>query len=128
MKILIVDDEVDATNMMRIRCEASGYKVLVANNGKDALEIVKKDKPDAVLLDIMMPEVDGLSVLKKIRSEDARLPVFLVTSFSSESRKMIAKDLNASGFIVKGQQDMSEELKGITKIIDIANKYKPANG
>lgn len=122
-KILVVDDEVDFTELMKTRLEANDYEVLVANNGKEALEIVKKSKPAAVLLDIMMPEVDGMTVLKQIRAEDARLPVFIITAFSNEERVKEASKLNASGFVVK-TQDLGAEIKNITSAIEIAEKYK----
>jgi CheY-like chemotaxis protein len=122
-KILVVDDEVDFVELMKLRLEANGYEVITANNGKDALDKVKKDKPSAVILDIMMPEIDGLEVLKKIRSEDTRIPVFITTAFSNEERIKIAGRYNANGFIVK-TQDLGKEIKNITQAIDIAEKFK----
>jgi two-component system alkaline phosphatase synthesis response regulator PhoP len=122
-KILVVDDEVDFVELMTLRLEANGYEVITANNGKDALDQAKKEKPDAILLDIMMPEMDGLTVLKKIRSEDARIPIFITTAFSNEERVKIAGAYNANGFIVK-TQDLGKEIKNITQAIEIADKYK----
>lgn len=127
-KILVVDDEVDFTELMKVRLEASGYDVIITNNGEDALNIVKKNKPDAVLLDIMMPGTDGLTVLKQVRAADARLPVFMITAFSNEERIKLAGKLNASGFIVKSRHDISEEIKNITSAIEIANKYREKGG
>lgn len=127
-KILIVDDEVDFAEIMRVRLAADNYDVIIANNGKDALGIVKKDKPDAVLLDIMMPEIDGLTVLKQIRDMNQNIPVFMITAFSNEERIKIASQLNASGFIVKSQQDIAKEIKNITSAIDIADKYRGKRG
>jgi len=124
-KILIVDDEVDYVNMMKIRLESRGCVVMVANNGKDALDIVEKEKPDTVLLDIMMPELDGLSVLKQIRSRNAALPVFLMTGFSNEAKKLIAANLNASGYIVKGEQDLDKEIENMIDITEIIDKHRP---
>lgn len=69
-KILVVDDEIEFLEMLRIRLEASGYNVLTSTNGEDALEKIKKEKLDAVLLDMLMPGIDGLAVLKKIRKTD----------------------------------------------------------
>jgi CheY-like chemotaxis protein len=126
-KILVVDDEVDFVELMTMRLEANGYEVITANNGKDALDRAKKDRPDAVLLDIMMPEMDGLSVLKQIRAQDARLPVFILTAFSNEARVKAAAGLNATGFIVK-TQDLGAEIKNITAAIEIAGKYKEKRG
>lgn len=123
-KILVVDDEIDFTELMKIRLEASGYDVMTLNGGEQVLNIVRKDKPDAVLLDIMMPGIDGLAVLKQLRLLDAKLPVFIVTAFSNEERVKLAGKLDASGFIVKSRQDISEEIKNITNAIEIANKYK----
>lgn len=122
-KILIVDDEVDFVELMKTRLEASDYEVTSANNGKAALEKIKSDKPDAILLDIMMPELDGLSVLKEIRAHDAALPVFILTAFSNEDRVKAASKLNATGFIIK-TQDLSKEIKNVTAAIEIAEKFR----
>ena len=126
-KILIVDDEVDFVDLVRARLEANGYEVVTSNNGKDALSKVREDKPDAVLLDIMMPELDGLSVLKEIRAKDSGLPVFILTAFSNEERVKIAGKLNATGFIVK-TQDLGREIKNITAAIEIYEKFKEKRG
>lgn len=126
-KILIVDDEVDFIDLVKMRLEANGYEVVIANNGRDALDMVNKEKPSAVLLDIMMPELDGLSVLKAIRSKDSVLPIFMVTAFSNEERIKTAGKLNATGFIVK-TQDLGKEINVITQAIEIAEKFKEKRG
>ncbi|MFA5085767.1 MAG: response regulator [Candidatus Omnitrophota bacterium] len=126
-KILLVDDEVDFVELMKMRFEASGYEVITANNGKEALDKFKNDKPAALLLDIMMPEMDGLAVLKQIRAEDATVPVFIVTAFSNEDRIKAAGKLNATGFIIK-TQDLGKEIKNVTQAIDIAEKFKEKRG
>lgn len=122
-KILVVDDEVDFLQVIKFRLEASNYEVVTASNGQDALSKVKSEKPNAVLLDIMMPEMGGLDVLKKIREEDPNLPVFIITAFSNEERFKLANKLNASGFVVK-TSDIKNELENIANAIDIAEKYK----
>jgi len=127
-KILIVDDEIDFTELMKTRLEANDFEVVVANNGESALEMVKTARPDAVLLDIMMPGIDGLTVLKRIRATDERLPIFMITAFSNEEKIKLAGKMNASGFIIKARTDISEEIKHITDAIDVANKYKEKRG
>ena len=122
-KILVVDDEVEFLDMIKLRLEANDYEVVTATNGKDALEALKKHKPDAVLLDVLMPGMNGLEVLKRIRSEDKDLPVFIITAFSSEERFELANRFNASGFIVK-TDDLKKEVDNITGIIRIADKFK----
>lgn len=126
-KILVVDDEVDFVELMTLRLEANGYEVITANNGHDALDMTEQDKPDAILLDIMMPEMDGLAVLKQIRSQNTVLPVFIVTAFSNEERMKLAGKLSATGFIVK-TQDLGGEIKNITQAIEVAEKYKEKQG
>lgn len=122
-KILVVDDEEEIVFLMRSRLEANGYEVVTANNGRDALVRVEKDKPDALLLDIMMPEVDGLTVLKEIRAKGGRMPVFIMTAYSNEEKIKTAGKLDAAGFINK-TQDFTREIPNIAAAIAIAEKFK----
>lgn len=122
-RILVVDDEPDFLDVIKMRLESCNYEVLTASDGKKALEVFKAAKPDAILLDIMMPKMDGLQVLKQIRKIDKNIPVFMVTAFSNDERFGLAQKLNASGFIVK-TGDLKEEIAHITSILTIANRYK----
>ncbi len=122
-KILVVDDEPDFVEMITLRLEANNYEVLAAYNGKEALKKVESDKPDAVLLDILMPGLDGLNVLSKIRKKNKNLPVYIITAFSNKERFELARKLNASGFIVK-TSDLEEEVKNITSALRLADKYQ----
>ena len=122
-KILVVDDESAFVEMIKMRLEASDYEVVTASNGKEGLSQVKAQKPDVVLLDIMMPEMDGLSVLKEIRSQDKKLPVYMLTAFSDSERFKMASQLNASGFIVK-TKDLKEQVKNITSALSMSDRYK----
>ena len=122
-KILIVDDEIDFLEMLRMRLLANDYDVVTAMTGKEALEKLKTEKPDAVLLDILMPEIDGLDVLKKIRQTDDKLPVFIITAFSNEARFQLANKFNASGFIIK-TSDLQGEINNITNALKISENYK----
>ncbi|MCX5679076.1 MAG: response regulator [Candidatus Omnitrophica bacterium] len=122
-KILLVDDEVDFRELAKARLEANGYDVIAISNGKDAIKHVLEDKPDGVLLDIMMPGIDGLSILKEIRAKDPNLPVFLITAFSNTERREIARKFNASEFILK-TDDLQAEIANMTTLIDIASKQK----
>jgi len=69
-KIMVVDDEPDITFIVKETLTREGYDVIVANNGKDALEKIKSEDPDLVLLDVMMPELDGWETCKKIKADD----------------------------------------------------------
>jgi DNA-binding response OmpR family regulator len=121
--ILVVDDELEFLKMIRMRLEANDYEVVTAVDGKEALNKAKKYKLDAVLLDILMPGMSGLDVLKELRNKNKSLPVFIITAFSSEDRFELANKYNASGFIVK-TSDLKQEVDNITSLLRIADKYK----
>lgn len=124
-KILIVDDEVDFLEMLKMRLEANDYEVVTASTGNEALSKAKSEKPIAVLLDILMPGIDGLEVLRQLRQSDSNLPIFILTAFSNEERFNQAKKLNASGFILK-TSELQTEIEKISAAIGIAEKYKKA--
>ena len=121
-KILIVDDEPDFLEVMRTRLEANNYEVTTVANGEEALSYVKNNRPDAVLLDILMPGIDGLEVLKRIRKMDESLPVYIITAFSTDERFKAANKLGASGFIVK-TDDLAKEIDNITSALDMSERF-----
>lgn len=75
--------------------------ITTASNGKEALEQLARDRPDAVFMDIIMPVLDGMDTLEIIRKKDKDLPVFMISAYQSEDRVEHAKDLGASGFLNK---------------------------
>lgn len=81
-KILIVDDEPDFITMVRMRLEANGYEVIDAPDGEAGFKKAKQEKPDLILLDIMMPKKDGYTVLRELKAEDATksIPVIVLTA------------------------------------------------
>ena len=121
-KILVVDDEIDFIEVIKLRLESNNYDVATASNGEEALKIIKDEKPDAVLLDILMPGIDGLEVLRRIRKIDENLPVYIITAFSTEERFKMANKFGASGFIVK-TDDLNKQIKSINSVLDMADKY-----
>jgi len=122
-KILVVDDEADLLEVFTKRLQANNYEVVAARDGKDALEKFSKEKPDAVLLDIMMPRIDGIEVLRRIREGNPNIPIFMITAFSNEERFKLANAFNASGFIMK-TDDLQAQIQNITAALHIAEKYK----
>ena len=87
MKILIAEDEKDLRQLLYDQLSGEGYIVIEAENGKKALELYGSEKPDLAILDIMMPQMDGLSVLSKIR-ETSDMPVILLTARGDEIDKV----------------------------------------
>ncbi|MDD4940128.1 MAG: response regulator [Candidatus Omnitrophica bacterium] len=122
-KILIVDDEVDFLEVMKLRLMANNYQVITASTGEEALQKFSRENPSALLLDIMMPGMDGLTILEKIREIDKLIPVFIITAFTNEERFRSANRLNASGFILK-TDNLKEQVANITEAIKLAEKYK----
>ena len=123
-KILLVDDEPDFLEVIKIRLEANGYEVITASNGKEALETLKKEKVDAVLLDILMPQMNGIEALKNIRQDNKQLPVFMLTAYSDKINFSLANELGASGYIVK-TSDLQKEIENVNAVLRVADKYKP---
>ena len=121
-KILIVDDETDFLDLMRIKLEED-YDVITASSGSEALDAIHEERPDAVLLDMIMDKMSGIDVLKMIRKHDHHLPVFIVTAFSDGEGFEQASRLKASGFIVK-TNDLDKELQCIHSVLDISPKYR----
>ena len=121
-KVLVVDDEPDFLKVITMRLKANNYEVITATSGKEALKKIKQEKPDAVLLDILMPKLDGLETLKKIRRQNKGLPVYIITAFSNKERFKLAKELKASGFIVK-TSSLKKEVENITAALRVADKY-----
>jgi len=101
-RILLVDDEPELLKAMRIRLASWGYDVLTATNGKEAIQLIKKEIPDAIILDIMMPEMDGVETLRRIRRFNKKVPVLMLTAYPSEERMQNTESLGISAFITKG--------------------------
>jgi len=102
-RILVVDDEEHIVELIKFNLEKNGYKVITADNGKDALEIAKEQHPDLVLLDLMLPGIDGLEVCKEIRKEASisNMPIIMITAKGEELDKILGLELGADDYITK---------------------------
>jgi two-component system, OmpR family, alkaline phosphatase synthesis response regulator PhoP len=102
-KILIVDDEKDIVEMLKYNIEKEGYTVLTALNGNRALEQARENKPDLILLDVMMPEMDGWEVCKQLMRDEKteRIPVIFLTAKGSEVDEVVGLELGADDYIIK---------------------------
>lgn len=123
MKILVVDDEKSIINLIRINLALEGYKVLEALNGKDAISIFKKEEPDLVLLDIMLPDLDGYEVLKELQNIDASKPIIFLTAKNQMNSKLLGLQLGAEDYITK-PFDNRELVLRIRTIYRRINRYK----
>jgi DNA-binding response OmpR family regulator len=98
--ILVVDDKASVRNLVRDYLEAEGYRVLIAANGREALFTARQDKPDLILLDIMMPEMTGIEFIKAFRKERAT-PIIVLTARMDETDKVLGLELGADDYITK---------------------------
>src|SRR5688572_6707495 len=103
--VLVVEDSPAAREVVMRILRREGYDVIGASNGLEALDSIHDRHPDLVLLDVMMPEMDGMSVLARLRqdAETADLPVILITALSDEKRMNRARELGARDYLVKSQ-------------------------
>ena len=98
--ILIADDEQEIRSLLRLYLEKDGYQVLEAADGRSALSLLEKEEIDMALLDIMMPELDGFRVLKKLR-ETSNIPVMILSAKDQDADKILGLDLGADDYLTK---------------------------
>jgi two-component system KDP operon response regulator KdpE len=99
-QILIVDDEPAIVRLVRVKLESDGYAVLTASRGEEALRMLQVDHPDLVILDLMMPDMDGTETLRRIRSR-SQLPVIMLTALGSDREKVKGLEGGADDFVTK---------------------------
>jgi CheY-like chemotaxis protein len=101
--ILVVDDEVEFVDLIKMRLEANNYRVAAAYNGNEALDRIREEKPDLILLDVMMPGMSGFDVLKALKMNEATgdIPVVMLTA-KGESRSIFkAQELGVTEYLIK---------------------------
>ncbi len=100
LKILVVDDEKSIADIIKFNLEKEGFSVITGYDGEEGLKLVEKANPDLVLLDIMMPKIDGIQVLKEIRKK-YDTPVIMLTAKDEEVDKVLGLELGADDYITK---------------------------
>jgi two-component system, OmpR family, alkaline phosphatase synthesis response regulator PhoP len=98
--ILVVDDEPKIVQLVRDYLERAGFRVLTAPNGKSALRLAHSERPDLIILDLGLPEMDGLDVTRLLR-KDSNVPILMLTARSEETDKLIGLELGADDYITK---------------------------
>lgn len=100
MKILVVDDEHNIVDILKVNLEREGYTVIVAYDGLMAIEVATTQKPDLILLDCMLPKMDGFDVCRKLR-QNMNIPILMLTAKSEEIDKVLGLELGADDYITK---------------------------
>ena len=99
-KILVVDDDRNICELLRLYIEKEGFTVVIANDGRQALEVFESDKPDLIMLDIMLPELDGWQVCREIRKK-SQCPIIMLTAKGEVFDKVLGLELGADDYVVK---------------------------
>lgn len=115
-RILVVDDEPRMIGFIRMNLELEGYQVLEAHNGLEALEVIRTQLPDLVLLDVMMPELDGFETLRMLR-EFSSIPVIMLTAKGEEDDKVYGLELGADDYVTKpfGSRELSSRVRAVMR-------------
>lgn len=102
-KILVVDDEADILNLLDYNLKKAGFDVLLAKDGPEAIECARARRPDLIVLDIMLPDMEGTEVLKRLKSNDSTrgIPVIMLTAKGEEVDKIVGLELGADDYITK---------------------------
>lgn len=101
VKVLIIEDEPNMVLGLKDSCEYEGYEVAVARNGKEGLEKAGTEKPDIILLDVMLPLMSGIDVCRTLRSRGVETPIVMLTARSQETDKVVGLEVGADDYVTK---------------------------
>jgi DNA-binding response OmpR family regulator len=115
-RILVVDDEVDLVETVRFSLDLEGYDVLVAYNGEEALNQARKENPDLILLDLMLPKLDGYKVCRLLKFDERykHIPILMLTAKIQEKDKVTGMETGANEYITKPfeMDELMKKVKG----------------
>jgi DNA-binding response OmpR family regulator len=102
-RILLVDDEAELVELVKMRLEANGYDILTAYDGKEALDVAKKEMPDLIILDLMLPQIDGYKVCRMLKFDEKykKIPIIIFTARALDTDKKVGMEVGADDYIVK---------------------------
>jgi DNA-binding response OmpR family regulator len=101
LKILIVEDDRDIAKLLAYNLEKEGHQPLTARDGEEGVAMFRREKPRLVILDLMLPKVDGLEVCRMIRADDKKIPVLMLTAKSTEVDKIVGLEMGADDYVTK---------------------------
>jgi DNA-binding response OmpR family regulator len=118
-RILLVEDEEMLSNMYQVKFQNDGFTMIKANNGEEGLQLADKEKPDFILLDVIMPKMDGFTVLKKLKENPntKNIPVLLLTNLGQDEDVKKGNELGAVGYLVKANITPSEVVAKVKSLL-----------
>lgn len=122
MKILLVDDDRTLVKAIRRSFESLGYEVVVCYEGGPVLDVIEQEKPDIVILDIMLPGKDGLTVLKEIREKFPGLPVIMLTARSEDIDIVVGLEMGADDYVSKpfSMRELEARIKAVSRRVSVS--------
>ena len=137
-KILIVDDEAVLAETIAYNLEQAGYQVLTVFSGASALEVAKREVPDLIILDLMLPEMDGLEVCRRLRREEstATTPIMILTAKSEEIDKVVGLEVGADDYMTKpfGRRELLARTRALLRraeytppVVDKSHRQEPSS-
>ena len=119
MKVLVVEDDKFLVNAYRVKFEKMGYEIKIALDGVEALEVLGKWRPDVVILDLVMPKMDGYEFLEKMRAipEYEKIPVLIASNLGQNEDLNKAKEMGANNYVIKGNLSLSELVIKLEELI-----------
>jgi DNA-binding response OmpR family regulator len=126
-KILVVDDEPSITKSIQYSLEKEGYQVVVAHTGPDGVEMAKQHKPNLVILDVMLPDLDGYEVCRMIRA-DLPVPIIMLTAKGEEIDKVVGLEIGADEYVTKpfSLRELQARVKALLRLVARHHAAKPA--
>ena len=122
--VAIIDDDESVQRSLALNLELEGYRIVTANDGEAGVELVRAEKPDIILLDVMMPRKDGLQACKEIRNHGISTPLILLTARSAEVDKVLGLDLGADDYLAKpfGMLELVARIKALLRRTQATNE------
>ena len=105
-KILVIEDEPDFSKAIRVLLESNGFEVVSAYSGKEGLSMARNVSPDLIILDVMLPEIDGYKICRLLKFDERyrKIPIILLTARAQEEDKLLGKQTGADAYLVKSQK------------------------
>jgi DNA-binding response OmpR family regulator len=117
-KILIVEDEEALSMALNLKLSATGFKVTIAANGQEGVDATEREKFDLILLDLILPVMDGFTVLEKLREKGNKVPVIVLSNLNQQEDIAKVKALGAMDFLVKSNIQLSKILEYLNKVLN----------
>ena len=121
--ILVVDDEPSIVEVVGLYLEREGYRVTVARDGKAALEAVRRERPDLIVLDLMLPKMDGLEITRRLRGHgDTTIPIIMLTAKREEVDRILGLEMGADDYVVKpfSPRELVSRVKAVLRRVTAA--------